>query len=60
MELKKGDQVLVPMSMGEIREIIIALRERHTTKASIKIQLLNKLHYHEDWFQTLKNMTKQN
>ncbi|MHA2393525.1 MAG: hypothetical protein ACXAEX_16430 [Promethearchaeota archaeon] len=55
--MEKSDQVLVPMSKGEIREIISALKDRHSTKASIKIKLLTKLHYHEDWFSTLNQIT---
>lgn len=51
-------QVLVPLKLKEIKEIIIALKERITCKASLKIELLSKLHYHEEWFQTLKTMTK--
>jgi hypothetical protein len=57
MEMEKSDHVLVPMSKGEIREIISALKERYSTKASIKIKLLSKLHYHEDWFTTLNQIT---
>jgi hypothetical protein len=52
------DQVLVPLRLREIREIIHALRENFTCRASLKTELLSKLHYHEEWFQTLKHFTK--
>jgi hypothetical protein len=52
-----NEQILVPLSIPEIREIIIALKERISIKASLKTQLLAKLHYHENWFPTLKKVS---
>jgi hypothetical protein len=55
--LNDNEQILVPLSIPEIREIIIALKERISIKASLKTQLLAKLHYHENWFPTLKKVS---
>lgn len=51
-----NEQILVPLSIPEIKEIISALKERISTKASLKTQLLTKLHYHENWFPTLRKV----
>jgi hypothetical protein len=55
--LNNNEQILVPLSIPEIREIINALKERISIKATLKTQLLAKLHYHEDWFPTLKKVS---
>jgi hypothetical protein len=56
--MKTRNQILVPMSLMEIREIIQVLKDKASIKATLKVQLLTKLHYHEDWFPVLNQVSQ--